>query len=239
MAKQIQLGDHQLTIVKTTRRGSIALKVSPDGASLMVPKQFSDQTIAELVASQAEWLLSSIDKQQAKWPAKMTLQSGGTVPLFGEPIRYIEDHVTAVRSLQVRLEGDQVCAFLKTHRQLKLPQATLQQKWMRFYRQQLADYLLPRLVILAAEMGVTPGEVTIRTYRSRWGSCYADGRIQFNWRLAMAPKPVIDYVIVHELCHLVHPNHSRDFWQLVQQYCPDMLKHKAWIKQQGPALMAF
>lgn len=239
MAKQIQLGEHQLTIVKTSRRGSIALKVSPDGASLRVPKQFSDQTIAELVASEAEWLLSSIEKQQAQLPDKVTRESGGTVPLFGEPMRYIEDITTPVRSLQVRLEDGQVCAFLKTTRQLKSPQTALQKKWVAFYSQQLAGYLIPRLAVLAAEIGVTPADVSIRNYRSRWGSCYSDGRLQFNWRLAMAPKPVIDYVIQHELCHLIHPNHSPAFWQLVQQHCPDLAKHKAWLKQQGPALMAF
>lgn len=239
MAKQIQLGDHQLTIVKTARRGSIALKVSPDGASLLVPKQFSDQTIAELVISESQWLLSSIEKQQAQLPDKVTLRHGGTVPLFGEPVRYIENHTTPVRSLCVQLEQGEICAFLNTKRPLKSPKTLLQKKWAAFYSEQLADYLLPRLSVLADEMGVVPADVSIRHYRSRWGSCYSDGRIQFNWRLAMAPKPVIDYVIQHELCHLVHPNHSPAFWQLVQRHCPDMAKQKRWLKQQGPALMAF
>lgn len=239
MAQQFQLGEHALKIVKTTRRGSVALKVSPEGASLLVPKQFSDQTIAELVAAEAEWLLSSIQKQLAQLPAKIELVSGETVPLFGEPMRYFEDHTTPVPSLHVRLEAGQVCAFLKSRRQLKSPQATLRKKWMAFYSEQLADYLLPRLADLADEIGVTPSDVTIRNYRSRWGSCYADGRVQFNWRLAMAPKPVIDYVIQHELCHLIHPNHSPAYWQLVQQHCPDLAKQKAWLKQHGSALMAF
>lgn len=237
--KHIQLGEHQLNIVKTTRRGSIALKVSVEGASLLVPKAFSDRTIAELVASEADWLLSSIVKQQAKLPAKVAWISGGTVPLFGESVPYIEDEVTPVSTVQVRLEADQICAFLNSRRQLKSPQATLQKKWQAFYSEQLSAYLLPRLSELAMQIGVSPASVTIRNYQSRWGSCYSDGRIQFNWRLAMAPKPVIDYVIQHELCHLIHANHSKAYWQLVQQHCPDLADHKAWLKQHGAALMAF
>ncbi len=110
---------------------------------------------------------------------------------------------------------------------------------VQFFSEQLQTYLEPRLQMFAEQIGVQPTEVTIRNYKSRWGSCYTDGRVQFNWRLAMAPKAVVDYVIQHELCHLIHPNHSADYWALVARHCPDFDTHKQWLKDNGAALIAF
>ena len=73
---------------------------------------------------------------------------------------------------------------------------------------------------------------------SRWGSCSSEGNLSFSWRIMMAPRPVIDYLVAHEVAHLVHMNHGPKFWALCEELCPDTKRCKAWLKKNGSALQA-
>jgi len=87
---------------------------------------------------------------------------------------------------------------------------------------------------------LTGGEyhrITIRDQKTRWGSCSAKGTLSFNWRLMLAPPAVLDYVVVHELCHLTHMDHSPAFWQAVADVCPDYRAHRRWLKDHGHELI--
>ncbi len=88
-------------------------------------------------------------------------------------------------------------------------------------------------------LGVTYERIEIRDQRTRWGSCSTRGTLSFNWRLVLAPFEVLDYVVVHELCHLREPNHSLRFWKLVESRRPDWRAHREWLHQHGPELLAF
>ena len=91
----------------------------------------------------------------------------------------------------------------------------------------------------AAELGVRYERIEIRDQRTRWGSCSTRGTLSFNWRLVLAPFEVLDYVVVHELCHLREANHSRRFWKLVETRRPDWRVHRDWLHEHGPELLAF
>ena len=84
--------------------------------------------------------------------------------------------------------------------------------------------------------GGTYTKITIRNQKTRWGSCSQTGTLSFNYRLMMAPPAVIDYVIIHELCHITHMNHSKDFWNMVGSVMPDYAIHKPWLKEHGHEL---
>ena len=105
----------------------------------------------------------------------------------------------------------------------------------------LADKALavipPRVRYYAARMGVTYGKITVRNQRTRWGSCTAQGNLNFNCLLMLAPLPVLDSVIVHELCHRKEMNHSAAFYKEVYRAFPEYDKWHGWLKQNGPALM--
>ncbi len=79
--------------------------------------------------------------------------------------------------------------------------------------------------------------ITIRDQKTRWGSCSARGTLSFNWRLMLAPPAVLDYVVVHELCHLTHMDHSKAFWAHVESVCPDYRIHRKWLKEHGQELI--
>jgi len=91
----------------------------------------------------------------------------------------------------------------------------------------------------AAALGVTYTRLTIRDQRSRWGSCSSKGALSFNWRLVLAPHDVLDYVVVHEVCHLAEHHHGPAFWQLVARRRPNYLESKAWLDDHGWELLAY
>ncbi len=101
-----------------------------------------------------------------------------------------------------------------------------------------AKELLPcRVKALAEAVGVTYERISIRCQSTRWGSCSAKGNLNFNCLLMLCPKEVTDYVIIHELCHRKHMNHSKAFWKAVEEYCPDYQVQKQWLRENGRALI--
>ena len=93
-----------------------------------------------------------------------------------------------------------------------------------------------RVAYYAGIVGVTYGRITIRSQKTRWGSCSSGGNLNFNCRLMKAPTSVLDYVIVHELCHRLEMNHSSRFWALVEQVMPDYRVHRKWLREHGSSL---
>jgi predicted metal-dependent hydrolase len=91
----------------------------------------------------------------------------------------------------------------------------------------------------APPLGVRYERIQVRDQRTRWGSCSARGTLSFNWRLVLAPYDVLDYVVVHELCHLREPNHSRRFWRLLETRRPGWREQRAWLREHGAELLAF
>lgn len=88
------------------------------------------------------------------------------------------------------------------------------------------------------KMKVRYGKITIRNQKTRWGSCSAKGNLNFNCLLMLVPDEVIDYVVVHELCHLIEMNHSRAFWEQVECVMPDYKEHRKWLKEHGNEIMS-
>ena len=105
----------------------------------------------------------------------------------------------------------------------------VKQQLQQWFIEQANFVLSTRIETLQKITGITMQSLKIRHYKSRWGSCDAKHRINLNWLLVMAPPTVIDYVIIHELCHIKHLNHSTKFWQLVKRFYPNPDSAKAWL----------
>lgn len=99
------------------------------------------------------------------------------------------------------------------------------------------EYFPKRAAYFRQFTGGTYNRITIRDQKTRWGSCSARGTLSFNWRLMLAPPAILDYVVVHELCHLTHMNHSPAFWQAVEAVYPDYREARKWLKEHGQELV--
>lgn len=101
------------------------------------------------------------------------------------------------------------------------------------YRNAAREYFPKRVSHYAHMLGVTYGKISIRDQKTRWGSCSSEGNLSFNWRLILAPPDVLDYVVIHELCHRKEMNHSKEFWALVESLMPHYKECRKWLKKNG------
>lgn len=104
------------------------------------------------------------------------------------------------------------------------------------YREAAKEYIPKRVTFYQNQMDVQFEKIVIREQKTRWGSCSSRGTLSFNWRLMLAPPAVLDYVVVHELAHLIEMNHSKAFWSIVEEIMPDYRMHQKWLKENGMKL---
>jgi predicted metal-dependent hydrolase len=107
----------------------------------------------------------------------------------------------------------------------------------QWYRQRAQQLLVAKTALWSIQIAVEPQRITIKEQKTRWGSCSSKSNINYNWRIVMAPPEVIDYLVIHELCHLRVPNHSPLFWQEVARFSPHFKQHRTWLKDNGPTIM--
>lgn len=219
-------------IVRSARRRTASIVIHPDNRiDVRAPSHLSDSHIDAWVASKQPWIEKKLhfNTHSRRQHQPKTFRQGERFTLLG--CNYALSVEPSTRR-QVILNGYQlVCRSpLPDHREALRKQITA------WYRQYAARYLQQRVEHYAQLTGLTPTLTGIKNYRTRWGSCHIDGRIYFNWRIIMAPPHIADYVVVHEMCHLQHHNHSPAFWQLVASILPDYREAKKWFKLNGLSL---
>ena len=206
-----------------SRRKTIALVVQPDGRLVVrAPLRTNRNLIEAFVASKADWIEKSRHKQHAK---RKTLPQRRFME--GEHFWYLgqQYQLRMVQKQRSALQFD--LAF--TLAENALPQA--RKHFEGWYREQARLYLTERVQYYAQIFNFKYRQVKITSARTRWGSCSSCGTLSFSWRLIMAPPEIIDYVVLHELAHTLQPNHSQQFWVLVQSLLPDYVDKRRWLKQ--------
>ncbi len=211
--------------VVRSRRKTLALIIHPNGRVVVrAPLRTSQKIIDAFVFSKRDW----IDKTRLK-----QLEKGKRYPVR----EFTQEELFWYLGKQypLRLVGKQRPA-LQFKFGFFLDQASVSQAKKRFedwYRDQARLYFTERVNYFASLHQFEFKKIKITSARTRWGSCSGRGTISFTWRLIMAPPEIIDYVVIHELVHTVHHNHSRDFWDAVGKLMPDYVVRRKWLKQNG------
>ncbi|MDO4694458.1 MAG: SprT family zinc-dependent metalloprotease [Eikenella sp.] len=217
-----QLSDGRRIRLELRRSAKKNIILRPHGADslrLSVPPWLGEADLRRwLAANEAALrrLLAQAPAAQAEVP--------GHIWLYGQT-RTLSPHPHE----GIRLEAEHI----------RLPESPWPQQKNRlrqYLQSQAADYLLPRLHAHAERLQLQPAAAALTSATTFWGICRHRSGIRLNWRLVGAPEYVADYVCVHELCHLPHPNHSPAFWQLVRRHTPHTDAAKAWLKQHGREL---
>ena len=138
------------------------------------------------------------------------------------PILIFQD--SDIEKDNVVFEGDKLHIYVKHHEEERIKQAL-----KRFYYQQCKALVEKRIQFYQSNFKIKPRSVRISDNKKTWGTCDSMRQLTFNWRLSMAPLEVIDYVVVHEMCHMVHMNHDRSFWRLVGKILPDYEQRQNWL----------
>ena len=158
---------------------------------------------------------------------------------WGEAPRLTVPEGTSRAGVQRLLEEKRV--WIEDQRRRQVPRLCLDPSAVSESQSRMtARAVVTRLAEEGAEcIGVEYRRIRIGGQRTRWGSCSSRGTLSFNWRLVLAPPAVLDYVVVHELCHLRVPNHSRRFWALVELHRPHWRQQRQWLRDYGPELLGF
>lgn len=215
------------------RRKTISITVEASGkVRVVAPEGISEDILIKQVKSQATWITNKLSQSQNSQSLTKELVNGECFLYLGRnyPLKLIIDNTIIKPEVAICQDHFRVVTHSRD------PQV-INNAIEAWYRLQALKYIQERLPYFQTIVGVRPAKVTIKTQQTRWGSCSSLGNLNFNWRAIMAPAPVLDYLIVHELCHLIHLNHSKDFWDLVSAILPDYKERKDWLKKNGHQLM--
>lgn len=216
---------------------SIAID-SEEGLVLTAPDKLSLQDIESVTKRKASWIIEKLGQQ------KNDNAFDFREFVSGETIRYLgRQYLLKISESPL----DPSCKMLGKWLNLTVPEGIRPLEKRLIIKQTLIHWLKDksylkvreRLDFYAAQMGLAYSMLIMSDQKKRWGSCDVDGNIRINWRIVMAPLSLIDYILVHELCHLVHHNHTSEFWQLLEDYLPDYRKRRERLKAEGSEYTLF
>lgn len=232
--------DYQIR--RSARAKNTRLVVKPDKIEVVAPPHVSEKQIKTFVAQHQDWLRQAMqrvtDKASVNSLAPSEYSDGVWVPFqdsqlllnlsFHSAKTLKVDHLINDGKLLVKLP----ISLAPEHHSDNIRHAI--SHWMKRQAQLQAQLLIEKH---APRFGLHPRSLRIKTQKSRWGSCGPNNDINLNWLLMLAPAAALEYVVVHELCHIKHKNHSAAFWQLVAEHLPNYQQQRQWLKQHGARVM--
>lgn len=209
-------------IRRSERARRVRVTIDPaHGVEVVLPRRAPEREAAAAVRELRPWIerrFAELDRAR-----QAIADRGATVPYLGRPLRLVPEPGRE----RVHLRGDELLVPAGDH----IPAVE------RWYRRAARTEIVPRLDVATAQAGTRYTALAIRGQKTRWASCSRSGAMSFNWRLLLAPEPVLDYVIWHEVCHLEIMDHSPHFWALLATRCPDCRTHQRWLKRNSTTLV--
>lgn len=230
----------QLHIIRSKRK-TVCLSVNKDGSlTVKAPLRYpTDREIADFVEQKIDWIIKQREIQQDREDMRLVrrFETDYSFPYLGEE-RLVE--MRPGKKTKISYENGTIMIETPYYEVLQVDYEAeenkvviekLQSDLKKWYKKQAAAYITKRVDHYKDIIGVTVNSVSIKSRKSQWGSCDSNGDITFSWRLVMARPEAIDYVVIHELCHRKHMDHSRAFWNQVQKYMPDFKEQKKWLEE--------
>lgn len=225
-------------LIRSERRKTLGLQVKAGKVYVRAPSYVSKEFIHDFVAKKSSWLKAKVNEQVNVDDGCLSFEQGSKVLFQGELLTLVIDFApkrkTFIKSNKL---GSKYLVVILANRQkekaqnVKVQALLVKKQLEEFYKEQALSIIPLRLAQLSELTSLKPVSFKIRQYKSRWGSCNSRGELSFNYLLMMVPNDILDYVIIHELCHLKYLNHSTRFWQLVSCYFPEYVEAKRWFKE--------
>jgi predicted metal-dependent hydrolase len=219
-------------VIRTDRRKTATVKVVEGKVSVVVPRSTTTDKVEALVIRKTRWIREKLLLHREHQPPKpKEYVSGECFTYLGRNYRL---KVESGPAKSVKLKGGRLVVQVppSVQKRNQYVQAALTE----WYRTHALQKLREKVDRYSKMVRVSPSSVGIKTFTGRWGSCSTKGNMEFNWKVIIAPNRIVDYVVVHELCHLHHHNHSPEFWKCVERVFPDYKESKEWLKSNGSKL---
>ena len=233
--------DYQIRRSSRTKRARII--VSPDKIEVVVPLHLSEEAIQQFILDKQSWVASAQKKVQQHIESTISnappsYQQGALIPYQGKKYA-LAIKISTSTHIQIIFKKtfialipktlDKILSASEKSTQIRAALISWMQQTIAKKSHTLIEYYSPLYQL-------TPHSIQIKSLKSRWGSCGIHNDISLNWLLILAPAEILEYVVIHELCHIAHHNHSPKFWQLVEQFIPDFKLCRQWLKQNGHTL---
>ncbi len=213
------------TLKRSNKRRSIGLRIDDRGLTVNVPLRASEKWLHSVLQEKAPWVIDKLENWQANKPAPPQWVDGETILYRGET--FTLRIVPSLFDTPPQLQGTQ----LIVHVSKADNPAAIEKIIMHWYRREALQLFTECVGHFAPLMNVAPREIKLSAARTQWGSCTARGNVRLNWQLIKMPLHLIDYVVVHELAHLVEMNHSTAFWRVVESVCPEYAKLRGELRR--------
>ena len=226
--------EYELT--RNPRRKRLTVLVHPyEGVEVRAPAGATDRSIQQFVREQAGWIRARLAELEATAPPVREYVNGETILFRGEP-HSLEVEASASGEPRVEARDGTLLVRIRHTTDEQTQRKMAERAVRRWFIDRALETTRERMPLFAEKLDVQPRKVAIKDMKSRWGSCSGKGNISISFRIVMAPPEVMDYLIVHELCHLVHHNHSAEFWSLLASIIPRYDDHKRWLSENEFAL---
>jgi predicted metal-dependent hydrolase len=220
------------TVKRNHKARRIWIRVEDEeGLVVVLPKSRKGSVVPKVIREHKDWVLKAIHKREERLEnAPPPLGEGRSMVYRGRIVDLRVRNIPCQVPL-VKLNGDQISVTMPKNSEKSL-------------REVLSDWMKERALLIfsrrveyfSTKIGVRYGNIQVRNQKTRWGSCSSKGQLSFNWRLLLAPPDVLDYLVIHEVSHLKHHDHSQRFWNLVKSLCPGYRKHQLWLKENALSL---
>jgi predicted metal-dependent hydrolase len=221
--RQLLIGNRVVAYALDVGRKRLTLRIDDRGLRVAAPGNLPVASIDEFILSHGQWVLDKLDEYVShNVPRHLTIRDGQSLPLLGAPV-----------PVRVSAGNNRIRWYDQALELAARPGADLQALTRRALQRRGLELFGQRLAHFAAQAGIAMPALALTSARTRWGSCSLHGGIRLNWRLIHLPIELIDYVVIHELCHLREMNHSPRFWAEVAKLCPDWKVLRAELKRRG------
>ena len=210
-------------IKKTSRRKTISFIIKDGFVLVLSPKYITESYIQKLLIKKEKWIEKKLKEQTKNINIKeKKFKNGECLFYFGEKLT-LYSYLNKDTSIKIN-QGI-------LHVGVKRKNSNLKKIIESWYINQIQKYVEHNIYKISNQMYINFNSIKYRNYKRKLGSCNLTGDLAFNWRIVMIPKEVINYILVHELCHIKHFNHSKDFWHMVGEYIPEYKNYNIWLKK--------
>jgi predicted metal-dependent hydrolase len=226
----------EIRIVRTARRKTLLIEVDNPVVTVKVPKTLSDERLEALLRKRRTWIKDKLETQEEMPPLRPKEYVNGESFSYlgktyrlrivsgkqGDPVKLRKGYLEVPVSKELSHEGRE---------------SSIRDSLTQWYSSHALARLKNKCSRYGKILGVEPSSIKVDDYKSRWGSCSSSGIVSFNWRVILAPHSIVDYVVVHELCHMLEHNHSTKYWSHVAMVIPNYQECREWLKRQGAYLI--
>ena len=215
----------EISKIIRSKRKTIALQINDDASLIVrVPFHASNEIVNRVILKHKRWVERKRNELRSR-----NLRLTRKIYFSGDGFLFAGDYyqlkLVDHQDIPLIFEG----AFYLSRKYL----SRANQVFTEWYRKKAYEKICERVMFFAQKRGLKHNKIKITSARRRWGSCSSQGNLNFSWRLIMAPLPVLDYVVIHELVHLIEKNHSQTFWEKVMLFMPGYEEQKNWLKKNG------